>query len=223
MKIDKQVKISEGAENSILKLVAGLDRHVSPNLKVLIKESTNKEALKDMEGVGGYCPAPNFIQISIDKDNTKFKADPVGAITRSFAHELYHAMRYFNGSSAPDGSLLDCVVDEGLADQFVFETFHELPVWNKDLSDKISDELLELFLKTKTEKVNDDNYNDWFIKGSSDKNIPRWAGYSLGLKIVRSYQKKHRINSVLELLSMSSLDIVNTVLDASVKKNEYKR
>jgi len=217
MKIDKHVEISIAIENNILELTAKMKRYISPSLKVLIKESTNKDVLKDMDGVGGYCPAPDFIQISIDKDNQKFKDDPVGAVTRSFAHELYHSMRFFNGASAPNGLLLDCIVDEGLADQFVFEILHELPVWNKKLSDKISNKLLSAFLKVWSEKVNDDNYNDWFIKGSTDKNIPRWAGYSLGLKIVRSYQKQHGINSVLEMLLTPSRDIINTIQVSMVK------
>jgi hypothetical protein len=54
MNIDKQIEISKDIEDNILELAAKVDGYISPNLNVLIKESTNKVALKDMDGVGGY-------------------------------------------------------------------------------------------------------------------------------------------------------------------------
>jgi uncharacterized protein YjaZ len=209
MKIVKKIKISPDLEEAILKLSDKVKKYEPKHLKVLIVRSDNKSALKDMEGVGGYCPRSNFIQISIDPDHPKYKADPVGAVLRSFAHELYHAMRFATGASRPDGTMLDCVIDEGLADQFVFEATGRLPVWNKHLSLIKTKRLFKEFNKIYRKKVNDKNYGTWFTKGSKINHIPRWVGYSLGLMIVRSYLRKHKGSSVKKMLAITSEEILN--------------
>jgi uncharacterized protein YjaZ len=209
MKIVKEIKISLDLEKAILKLSDKVKKYGSKKLKVLIVRSDNKSALKDMDGVGGYCPRPDFIQISIDPEHPKFKADPVGAVSRSFAHELYHAMRFANGASRPDGTMLDCVIDEGLADQFVREATGRLPVWNKCLSPTDARRLIKEFNKIAHKKVDDKKYERWFIKGSKKGNIPRWAGYSLGLMIVRSHLRKHKRLSAKKMLATPSEEILN--------------
>jgi uncharacterized protein YjaZ len=209
MKIVKKIKISPNVENAISIFFNKFGKNKIKKLHILIKESANKSALKDMEGVGGYCPRPDFIQISIDPEHPKFKADPVGAVSRSFAHELYHAMRFAKGASRPDGTMLGCVIDEGLADQFVWETTGRLPVWNKRLSPTDAKRLLKEFNKIADKKVDDKKYERWFIKGSKKSNIPRWAGYSLGLMIVQSYLRKHKRLSVKKMLAIASEEILN--------------
>jgi Predicted Zn-dependent protease len=208
MKINITTNIPSEAEKAILKLSKKFKRFEAKKLNILIKESTNKRALKDMEGVGGYCPAPDFIQISIDPDHRKFKTDPTGAVLRSFAHELYHSIRFNTGVSRPKGTMLDCLIDEGLADQFVSETTGRLPIWNKRYSPVMLKKLLKRFSKIADNKVTKRLYNDWFIKGSK-RGIPRWIGYSLGLHIVRTYQQKHKRVQVIKLISISSDEIFN--------------
>jgi Predicted Zn-dependent protease len=209
MKIVKQIKISPEVENAISTQLNKFWKNKTKKLLILIKESASKSALKDMEGVGGYCPRSDFIQISIDPDHPKFKADPVGAVSRSFAHELYHAMRFAMGASRPDGTMLDCIVDEGLADQFVFEATGRLPTWNKHLSSIEIKRLFKEFNKIFRKKVNDKNYGTWFARGSKKSNIPRWAGYSLGLMIVRFYLRKHKGSSAKKMLAITSEEILN--------------
>jgi len=170
--------------------------------KIAFTIAKNKLALAEMEGVGGYCPSPDFIKISIDPDHPKFKKDPVGTVARSLCHELYHALRFATGVSSPNGSLLDCVIDEGLADQFVFESLGCLPIWNKRLPARKLGSLMKKLKKIYSRKINDQSYSDWFIKGSKNKDIPKWAGYSLGLVLVRSYEKMHGIDSVLKLVKL---------------------
>jgi uncharacterized protein YjaZ len=172
------------------------------NLKISFRLAKNKRALADMEGVGGYCSSPEIMQISIDLDHHKFKRDPVGAVSRSLAHELYHAIRFGSGASSPNGRLFDCAVDEGLADQFVFEELGKLPSWNKKINREEFDRLVPKFLSIANHKITDNNYSDWFIKGSKKKKIPRWAGYSIGLEIIRKYERTMQTNSVLDLVKI---------------------
>ena len=179
------------------------------NLKIIFCLAKNKRALKEMEGVGGYCPSPKTIQISIDLEHPKFKRDPVGAVSRSLAHELYHAIRFGSGISSPNGMLFDCVLDEGLADQFVFEEFGRLPSWSKKLKQKEYNRLAAKLHRIANRKITENNYSEWFIKGSKKKKIPRWAGYSMGLEIVRKYQRTMRNNSVLDLVKNPATEFGN--------------
>ena len=177
-------------------------------IDILVKVPKNKSALADLEGIGGYCPSPNFIQLSIDTAHKRFIKDPAGAISRSFAHELYHAARFNSGASKPQSTFLNCLIDEGLADQFVFELTGKLPIWNKPLVLATRKRLMKMLVRKMNSKMTDKDYDDWFIKGSLAKKIPRFVGYSLGLYLVRHYLKKYPKQSVKSLVATPAKEIV---------------
>jgi|GEM_PF-937094 len=225
----KEIKIDIRPELNLVKqqLVTATRRVFSipklpkfKNLKIAFSIAKNKRALADMEGVGGYCPSPKTIQISIDPDHPEFKHDPLGTVSRSLAHELYHAIRFGSGASSPNGKLFDCAIDEGLADRFVFEELGRLPSWSKKIKHGEFNRLTAKFLRIANCKITDSNYSDWFIKGSKRKKIPRWVGYSIGLEIVRKYQRTIRNNSVLDLIKIPASEFGNISSKKTVAKNK---
>jgi uncharacterized protein YjaZ len=84
---------------------------------------------------------------------------------------------------------LGALINEGLADHFDMEVNSTSPyLWNKALNE----EELKIFQKLAEKEYFNENYNhnDWFF-GSTERNIPRWTGYSLGFYLVEKYLKTH--------------------------------
>ena len=44
-------------------------------------------------------------------------------------------------------------------------------------------------------KLSDNDYEEWFIFGSKEKNIPKWAGYSLGYYLVQKLVENSKMQS----------------------------
>ena len=91
------------------------------------------------------------------------------------AHELHHVAR----------RPLDALIHEGLADHFAVElTGLEPPLWVLALS---PEETIRLVARAR-EEYDSPHYSHmaWFF-GSDELGIPRWAGYSLGFKLVGDY------------------------------------
>ena len=179
------------------------------SISLIIRQAGDKSLLHDLEGVGGYCPSAKFIQLSIDPLNKKFKKDPRGAISRSFAHELNHAARNFAGINIKTGTFSEHIISEGLADQFTYEIMGKLPVWNKRLPASKRKRLLNIIRKKADKKMTDKDYDEWFLCGSRRKGIPQWAGYFLGTYLVRQYLKSHPKESIYKITSMPSDKILN--------------
>ena len=91
------------------------------NVDIIIKESERPEFLKDINGVGGYCPSGYFVQLDIDINHPSFKKSPQRIIERTLIHELHHTARRKAKVPIFGGSFLECVFSGGLADYFVFE------------------------------------------------------------------------------------------------------
>lgn len=178
-------------------------------VSVLVRETSDESLLEDLEGVGGYCPSADFIQLSIDPSNRKFVRNPSGALARSFAHEPHHAARIHAGINVTHRTFLEYIVSEGLVDQFVYEITGRLPVWNKPLSPPEMDRLFKMVEKNGKTSMTDKDYEEWFLTGSREKNIPRWAGYSLGLYAVRRYLKSHPKESAIKLTAMPAGNILS--------------
>lgn len=134
-------------------------------------------------GIGGYASSPHLVLIALDPKFANFEKTVSEEIARTIAHELYHCLR----SRGPGWgkSLLAAMVSEGLADHFDLEVNGGgLRLWDVALGNK---QMLELGEKAKKEYQNENyNHNEWFF-GLKEGTIPRWAGYSLGFKLVGDY------------------------------------
>ena len=154
-------------------------------IDVVIQDNPRK-AIPEI-GVGGSTIFSYLIEISIDP-NFPNLINLIGLqIRETLAHELAHAFRW--GTLEYNGTLLESLISEGLADHFEMEINNTLPKsWDKALDKEQLNNLLNL---AKKQYFSEDYiYSDWFF-GSKDGKIPRWTGYSLGFYLVDEYLKKH--------------------------------
>ncbi len=126
-------------------------------------------------------------------------------LPRSVSHELHHAVR---NKELPDEprSLGAALVQEGLATLFETEVWGGEPsAWAKALSPEQTNKLLHKALS----ESSDANYDHarWFF-GTGD--IPRWAGYSLGVHLIREYLRLHPNETAASLVGTPA----NVILDS---------
>ena len=138
-------------------------------------------------GTGGYTPNEHIIFVYLDMHSQNLLNNFDEAIARVVAHELHHAVR---AQKIPwhRPSLIEAFVAEGLADHFDTEVNGtSTPLWSNALSDL---EFERLFTKAKQEGITKlgANYKEWTLGLRSD--IPKWAGYSIGFRLVDEYMKR---------------------------------
>jgi len=157
------------------------------NIDIVIRESESPELYKDIDGIGGWCPSGNFMQLSIDKNHPSFRTSPGKIIERALIHELHHAARMQAGVLMGKGSFLEQLFSEGLADYFVYELTGELTKWTTaiDAGDKIR--LLRRVKKIGNRNFTNKEHRDWFVRGSKSQRIPQFAGYAIGFEIVKNF------------------------------------
>lgn len=157
------------------------------NIDIVIREADRPELLKELNGVSGYCPSGYFAQLSIDTNHPSFSKSPKKNIAESLIHELHHAARWQAGINMDKSSFLECLLNEGLADYFVYEITGDLPKWTKTLKAQDRKRLMKRIKQIINKKMTYRDYEDWFIFGSKKRKIPRFAGYAIGLKIAKTF------------------------------------
>jgi len=172
------------------------------DVSVVVKEAEHPNDLKDIGGVGGYCPSGELVELSLDVNHPVFKKLWGQLVRRSLLHELHHAARRQAGIATGESSFLECLFSEGLADHFVYDLTNLKPVWAIDLDKgtlaKLQKRAKEIFNQPMTDQL----YEDWFTEGSEELNIPRWAGYTLGYKLVDDYLAEHSGTSAASLVAL---------------------
>ncbi|HRN71145.1 MAG TPA: DUF2268 domain-containing putative Zn-dependent protease, partial [Candidatus Woesebacteria bacterium] len=155
----------------------------------------NPEGTVPEQGIGGYTPNKNIMYISLDPSFINLKESINLELKRTLAHEFHHTVRWKNPGYGE--TLLDALITEGLADHFDIEVFNESPQpWSRAFTDS---ELNNLMKKAEKEFNNTDyDHSAWFY-GNVELGIPRWAGYSLGFKMVKDYLAKHPDKKLSEL------------------------
>lgn len=154
-------------------------------------------------GVGGYSPNANLIFISLDPHYPNFQETINTHLKRTLAHELHHALRW-RGPGYGE-TLFEALITEGLADHFDMEinNINNPEPWNVALSEQ---QIAEIETKAREEfDLKNYNHNEWFF-GSKEKNIPKWAGYTLGFKLVSDYLKKYPDKKPSLLYNVSAKD-----------------
>lgn len=164
--------------------------HITSKLPVTdvdIIVSDNPDNTIPEQGIGGYSPDANTIYVSLDPTFENLKESLKREFKRTLAHELHHSMRWRNPGYGEN--LLDAMVSEGLADHFDLEMYGEsLQPWSIALDDN---QISEIKKKAESEYSNSEyDHMAWFY-GNEEAGIPRWAGYSLGFRIVKDYFEKH--------------------------------
>jgi len=136
-------------------------------------------------GVAGISPCGELALIALDPSNPNFQGVIEEELPATIAHELHHCLRW-QGVGFGE-TLLEVLITEGLARDFE-RTFrgNRLPSYQP----LFRDELSTLWEKAKGELDSTDfSYQQWFF-GSKQRNIPRFAGYALGLWLVDTYKAR---------------------------------
>jgi uncharacterized protein YjaZ len=176
------------------------------NAKIDVYLEAKPEELEDTNGVRGYCPFDSLIEITVDLNHPDFDFD---SVKLTLAHELYHLARRQSGIKIGESTVLECLISEGLADHFVYETYGLTPVWITKLDKIEATKLLKKISPILDENIDDEIYEDWFLRGSKKLGIAKWSGYSLGYMLVSMILKKNK-----KLDSVSFLDVpANEIAD----------
>jgi len=152
-------------------------------------------------GMGGYTPDGGTVQLTVDPSFPGLAQALPGRLPALAAHELHHAKRWRGPGYG--ATLLEALISEGLADHFAVE-FEGAPVapW----SDAFPRSETEAFLALATPEFDSAAYDHdrWFYGSTSE--IPLWTGYTLGFRLVETYQAGHG--------GESASDLVNTPANA---------
>ncbi len=169
-----------------------------PRLDVVVVDD-NDSAIPET-GVGGSAPNAHLLYIYIDPTFHNLETVLDFEIRSTLAHELHHCARW--AAVGYGTTLLEAIVSEGLADHFDIEVNGAEPKpWSVALPEK---ELQSILKKAQEEFNSEYIHSDWFY---GSKEIPRWAGYSLGFKIVGDYISKTG-KSASELVATSHTEFI---------------
>lgn len=135
-------------------------------------------------GVGGYTVAPTRVEMVVDPTFAGLEASIRQYYPAITAHELHHTARW--SGTGFYSTLLEAMVSEGLAERFVGELFGSPPQpWSEAFPESQTQFWLD---RARPEFDSFYDFNAWFL--GSDPNIPRWAGYTLGFRLVRDFQAR---------------------------------
>jgi uncharacterized protein YjaZ len=168
-------------------LVATLERvkTVLPVSGITITVMSNPRQTVPNYGVGGYTPDEGNIKIYIDPASSNSAAFAAN-LAQTLAHELHHAVRWKRPGFGR--TLFEVMITEGLADRFAIELLGFSPgPWSNAISPERTAYFLDL-AKTEFDSRSYD-HDRWFF--GTDASIPRWTGYTLGLRLVEAYQASH--------------------------------
>lgn len=130
-------------------------------------------------GLTGFAPKRNTLHITIDSDNENLLDSFDQEFLATLGHEMHHCLRW--GKPGYGRTLSEALVSEGLA--CCFET--ELRGGNAPFyATFVPPGDIEALLKRAEPELDALTYDhpSWFF-GSEERNIPRYAGYSLGYHV----------------------------------------
>lgn len=168
-------------------------------IKIAVKKTNTPEILKNLSGIGAYCPNPNFVQLSIDTKHNDLKNNLEIHIKKALIHELHHATRRQSGVKIDTSSVLECLFSEGLADCLVYTITKTASNWIVDLKHDDKDKLLQIIKEVQDDKITKQFYKNWFIDGSKKHKIPKWAGYNIGYEIAKSFLEQNTKYSIKQV------------------------
>jgi hypothetical protein len=137
-------------------------------------------------GIGGFTPDGSTVQLYINSAFPDIAQLLPSRLPPGLAHELHHAKRWRGPGYGR--TLLQAMVTEGLADRFSIELLGA-PV--SPWSDAFARDATALYLELALPELDSSSYSHdrWFF--GSTATIPRWTGYTLGYRLVETYQAEH--------------------------------
>ena len=136
-------------------------------------------------GIGGFSFSPYRMEILLDSEREDLEAIIYNELPAVLGHEMHHCVR--SKYAAEPITFWEHITIEGLATHFerqmnggvqpsLFNNFPEVD-WR---------ELLDAVRPIRNERAF--SFRDWFLGGSPEQ-IPKYAGYFIGYKVVSHFQK----------------------------------
>ena len=180
-------------------------RHFDPETaKITFK--TGSIVIPQAGLVGFTDPMTGDVDMTIDPDSAVGMKDVFTKwLPAQLAHELHHSKRIKNGPGY-GATLREALVSEGLADAYAFEAYPKLKTpWTDALTDEQEGAAWE-----KAQPELDGNYpfaahTRWFF-GARD--IPYWAGYTMGFRISQAYLKEHPETTAAKAFDVNAKDVL---------------
>lgn len=186
-------------EPAIRELLTATLAKVQPALEltgVTIVVSSDASGTIPGYGVGGFTPNGTTVQIYIDPAYPEIARLLREHLPPLAAHELHHARRWQGPGYGK--TLLEALVSEGLADHFAIELLGvPVPPWSDALPRTETAHYLEL-AQTEFDSVKY-GHPRWFF--GAGPGLPRWTGYTLGFRLVETYQAAHGGASAAQLVN----------------------
>ena len=157
------------------------------------------------------------VEIYYDPSHSNFKVE---FIMCAIAHELHHVCRV----RMPDFqvTILECMVNEGLADHFMVEILHcEKTPWSSALTEEQIQQYMIRVKPLMREKFESwtKELDIWMLYGKPEPDpIPGWTGYSIGWRIVENYLKAHPEALASSLVFTSPEVIVSSTPELMISK-----
>ncbi len=191
----KQNKINNAIKDALI----SSSKELSGGDKVVVVMPINPEVpIDDMNGVAAWTLSQNFILLQI---NPNFSEDQ---LKYTIAHEYHHTV---NMEDSIGSSLLDFVVFEGKGDTFAKMIYPDIEVsWTQDVPEDLIMDALEQ-LKKHGSSFDQELYNE-FMNGNATKNIPKWANYIIGYKIMQSYLIRNQNSTIKEWTALDPKKII---------------
>jgi uncharacterized protein YjaZ len=168
--------------------------------RVCVFPSWNSFIRTEMGGVCGYTTPSGIILV--------FMTSGVERLCNTIVHEYNHVFAF---SKRLPRTLLDRIISEGLAENFVEEVLSTSPsVWTRAIRE--DDVLKELKIIGNLLTSQDRRVQNGVIYGS--ERYPRWGGYSLGYWIV----KRFLLSNKLSWEAIMNLDSSDFILDFGFQK-----
>jgi len=147
-------------------------------------------------GVGGFTPDGRTIDISIDPGFPGLEGVLEERLSTVVAHETHHAARWRGPGYG--STLLEALVSEGLADHFAVEHLGApVPPWSEAYPADQTEAWLERARPEFDSRTYD--HSGWFF--GTAPGLPRWTGYTLGYRLVATYQAAHAGATAAELVN----------------------
>ncbi|MFH0906896.1 MAG: DUF2268 domain-containing putative Zn-dependent protease [bacterium] len=162
----------------------------------------NDKAFKGSFGFAAYsCVLHIFISPQIFTQKS---------LADSITHELNHTISfYYHPDRYGKWSLLDYIINEGLAENFREEALNKKSAqWAIALTKKEAFEALELIHPLLHSK--DSNVHQKILFGNTK--YKRWTGYSIGYWIVKEFRNKHKKLTWEKIMKTKPEDILKTII-----------
>jgi uncharacterized protein YjaZ len=161
-------------------------------------------------GFGGSAPSRTTMFLAFDTENPAMEANLVGGLRRVVLHEAHHCLRH--AGPGYGNTLGEALVSEGLASRFVMEILAGEPEpWNVALDEAE----LRRVAAIAEPGLDDEGYDHdrWFIGRRNARRLPRWAGYSLGWRLVGTYLERVPDAKPSRLARVPAAEIISRAWD----------